>query len=165
MIVYRVVHKSVNQLLSGSGVDARWCSNGRKVIYTSSSISLACLENILRRSGLGFSDQFKTIFYKIPDTIKVDELKLKDLNNNWRLQGSYYYCQLPGNKWYDDKRSFILKVPSAIITDEYNYIIKTTSPKINKVIVQDEKPFIPDERLEKILKNADTNKLKNTKSK
>ena len=160
MIVYRVVHKSVTQLLSGSGIDARWCSGGRKVIYTSSSIALACLENVLRRGGLGFSQDFKTIFYKIPDTIKVEEVKLKDLNNNWRLQSSYYYCQLIGNKWYDKKDSFILKVPSAIIPDEYNYLIKTTAANINRIIVKDVKPFTPDERLENILTSVDVKKLK-----
>jgi RES domain-containing protein len=160
MIVYRVVHKSVTQLLSGSGNDARWCSNGRKVVYTSSSVALACLENILRRGGLGFSTNYKTIFYQIPDNIHIEEIKLKNLNNNWRLQSSYYYCQLIGNKWYDSNDSFILKVPSAIIPDEYNYIIKTTSPGINRIIIKEEKPFVPDERLENILTSVDVKKLK-----
>ena len=160
MIVYRIVHKAVAQLLTGSGNDARWCSNGRKLIYTSSSVALACLENVLRRGGRGFSEDFKTVFYKIPDNIPVQEIKLKDLNNNWRLQSSYYYCQLLGNKWYDNKDSLILKVPSAVIPDEYNYLIKTASSKINKIVIKDIKPFIPDERLENILKNVDVGKLK-----
>ncbi|MEO8710708.1 MAG: RES family NAD+ phosphorylase [Parafilimonas sp.] len=160
MIVYRVVHKLVTQLLSGSGNDSRWCSNGRRVIYTSSSVALACLENVLRRGGLGFSQDFKTIFYNIPDNISIEEIKLKNLNNNWRLQSSYYYCQLIGNKWYDNKDSFILKVPSAIIPDEYNYIIKTASSKINRIIIKNEKAFVPDERLENILTSDDVKKLK-----
>lgn len=160
MIVYRILDKAVTQLLTGSGNDARWCSNGRKVIYTSSSVALACLENVLRRGGRGFSEDFKTIFYQIPDNISVHEIKLKDLTNNWRLQSSYYYCQLIGNKWYDDKEALVLKVPSAIIPDEYNYIIKTTSSKINRIIIKDVKPFVPDERLENILKSVDVNKLK-----
>lgn len=165
MIVYRVVHKAVSQLLTGSGIDARWCSGGRKVIYTSSSVALACLENVLRRSGSGFSEDFQTIFYKIPDNIHIEEVKLKNLINNWRLQSSYYYCRLIGNKWYDNKESLILKVPSAIIPDEYNYLIKTTSSKIRKVIIKDIKPFVPDERLENILTSVDVKKLKKVSAK
>lgn len=160
MIVYSIVHKAVTQLLTGSGVDARWCSGGRKAIYTSSSIALACLENVLRRSGYGFSEDFRTIFYQIPESIPIEEVKLKNLNNNWRLQSSYYYCQLIGNKWFDNKESLILKVPSAIIPYEYNYIIKTTSPKINKITIKDIKPFVPDVRLENILTSVDVKKLK-----
>lgn len=165
MIVYRVVHKAVAQLLSGSGNNARWCSNGRKVIYTSSSVALACLENVLRRGSCGFADDFKTIFYFIPDNIPVEEVKLKNLTNNWRLQSSYYYCQLIGNKWYDKKDAFILKVPSAIIPDEYNYVIKTASSNINKIIIKDVKSFVPDERLENILTSVDVSKLKKASAK
>ena len=165
MIVYRVVHKTVTQLLTGSGNDARWCSGGRKVIYASSSVALACLENVIRRSGSGFSDDFRTIFYQMPANIPIEEIKLKNLTNNWRLQSSYYYCQLIGNKWYDNKGSLILKVPSAIIPDEYNYVIKTTSPKINRIIIKDIKPFVPDVRLENILNSVDINKLKKAATK
>ena len=163
MIVYRIVDKTVKQLMTGSGYDARWCSNGRKVIYTSSSVALACLENVLRRRGRGFSENFETVFYQIPDNITVEEIKLKNLMNNWRLQSSYYYCQLIGNKWFDKKDSLILKVPSAIIPDEFNYIIKTTSPRINKIVIKDVKPFIPDVRLENILTGIDVSKLKTKK--
>ncbi len=152
MIVYRILHRSVKQLLIGPGNEGRWCSNGRKVIYTSSSIALACLENILRRGGLGFSSDFRTLFYKIPGDIIMEEVQLKNLNVDWRLRSNYINCQTAGNKWYDKKASLILKAPSAIIPDEYNYVIKTTSPGINLLKIIDNKPFIPDERLENILK-------------
>ena len=155
MIVYRIVHKAVKQLLTGSGNEGRWCSNGRKVIYTSSSIALACLENILRRSGLGFSSDFRTIYYEIQDDIIIYEIKIKNLPGNWRLHSNYDDCQNMGNTLYDKKDSLILKVPSAIITDEFNFFIKTTSPDINRIKVMDDKPFMPDERLENILKSVD----------
>jgi RES domain-containing protein len=160
MIVYGVVHKMVTELLTGSGRDSRWCSNGRKVIYTSSSVALACLENVVRRSGSGFSSDFQTIFYKIFDNIQIEEVFVKDLNENWRLRSNYSYCQAIGSKWYDKKDSVILKVPSAIIPDEFNFVIKTTSPEIGRIKIKDTKPFIPDERLENILRNVDIKKLK-----
>ena len=160
MIVYRIVHKAVKQLLSGSGNDARWCSGGRKVIYTSSSVALACLENVLRRGGSGFAADFRTILYEIPDDIIIAEIKPNKLYKDWRLHNSYPHCQSIGNKWYDDKNAFILKLPSAIITDEYNYVIKTTSSHIDRIRIIANKPFLPDERLEHLLKSVDTRKLK-----
>ncbi|MDQ6845796.1 MAG: RES family NAD+ phosphorylase [Bacteroidota bacterium] len=82
MIVYRVLHNSVKNLLIGSGNEGRWCGKGRKVIYTSSSVALACLENILRRSGSGFSFDFRTVFYKIPDKIIATKSRLNLLIQN-----------------------------------------------------------------------------------
>jgi len=160
MIVYRVAHKMVKELLTGSGRDSRWCSSGRKVIYTSSSVALACLENVIRRSGLGFSSDFQAIFYEISDNIRIEEVPVKALNDNWRLRSNYSYCQAIGNKWYDKKDSIVLKVPSAIIPDEFNYVIKTTSPEIGRIKIKATKPFIPDERLENILQSIDIKKLK-----
>jgi len=150
----------VKELLTGSGRDSRWCSSGGKVIYTSSSVALACLENVLRRSGAGFSSDFQTIFYEIPDKIKIEEVPIKELDENWRLRSSYSYCQAIGNIWYNKKDSLVLKVPSAIIPDEFNFVIKTTSPGIGRIKIKDSKPFIPDERLENILRSVDIKKLK-----
>jgi RES domain-containing protein len=160
MIVYRVAHRLIPELLTGSGREGRWSSGGRKVIYTSSSVALACLENIIRRSGVGFTSDFQTIFYEIPDNIKIEGVVETTLNKNWRLRSSYPYCQAKGNNWFDNKDSLILKVPSAIITDEYNYVIKSTSPEIGRIKIKTCKLFIPDERLENILRSVDLKKSK-----
>ena len=164
MMVFRVVHRVVKELLSASGRDGRWSSNGRKVIYTSSSVALACLENVVRRSGSGFSSDFQTIFYEIPGNIQIEEVSIKKLDEKWRLRSRYSYCQATGNIWYDKKDSLILKVPSAIIPDEFNFVIKTTSSEIGQIKIKDIKPFIPDERLENILRSVDLRKLKQISS-
>ena len=159
MIVYRVVRHMVRELLDGPGRDGRWCSSGRKVMYTSSSVALACLENVVRRSGSGFSSDFQTIFYEIHDNIKIEEVPVKTLNESWRLRNSFSYCQAIGNKWFDKKDSLVLKVPSAIIPGEFNFVIKATSPEIGRIQIKSNKPFIPDERIENILRSVDIKKL------
>ena len=159
MIVYRIVHKTLPDLLAGSGNEGRWCAAGRKVIYTSSSVSLCCLENLLRLGGSGFSSDFLTIFYEIPDDIKLEEVLVRRLKIDWRLKVNYSYCQGIGHEWIDKKEALVLKVPSAIIPDEFNYIIKTSSSDITKLKVVDQKIFLPDERLDKILKSVDVKKL------
>lgn len=160
MMTYRIVHKSVNQFLTGSGNEGRWCSEGRKVAYTSSSVALACLENLLRRGGAGFSTDFKTVFYNIPDNITIEQISFDNLYEDWRLRSSYSYCQSLGHQWYDKKDSIVLKVPSAIIPYESNYVINTTLIDIDRIKITDIKPFLPDERLEDILKSVDVKKLK-----
>ena len=51
-------------------------------------------------------------------------------------------------------------MPSAIISDEFDYILKTNGANITRIKIIDDKPFIPDERLENILMSADIKKLK-----
>ncbi len=118
------------------------------------------LQHFRIQSGSGFSVDFRTIFYNVPEYIIDEEVWVNDLVADWRLKSNYSYCELEGNKWYDKKNALILKVPSAILPDEYNYVIKTTSADIKRIKIMDDKPFMPDERLENILLSVDINKLK-----
>ncbi|MDQ6844983.1 MAG: RES domain-containing protein, partial [Bacteroidota bacterium] len=107
---------------------------------------------------------FQTVFYEIPANTQIEEVPIKELDANWRLRSGYSYCQAIGNLWYDKKDSLVLKVPSAVIPDEFNFVIKTTSPEIGRIKIKDNKPFIPDERLENILRSVDIKKLKQISS-
>ena len=61
MLVYRIVHKRYADSLFASGLEGRWNSEGKKVLYTAESISLAYLETLAHRKGLGFNKDFKII--------------------------------------------------------------------------------------------------------
>jgi RES domain-containing protein len=60
MLVYRIVHKKYTNTLFASGLAGRWNSEGKKVLYTSDSVSLAYLENMAQKKRIwvqsGFSD-------------------------------------------------------------------------------------------------------------
>lgn len=62
MLVYRIVHKMFSNSLFASGIRGRWNSAGNKVIYTAESIPVAFLENMVRRQGVGFNDDFNIMF-------------------------------------------------------------------------------------------------------
>lgn len=63
-----------------------------------------------------------------------DQIPLKNLPENWRKFEMYPILQKIGSEWYKSKRSLILKVPSAVIPKEYNYIINTTHPLFNEKV-------------------------------
>ena len=73
MIVYRI---STLTKPIASGKPARWNSKGNYVIYTSSSRSLTCLENVVHRSGEGLNNLFNVIVIEIPGKIKITKIKL-----------------------------------------------------------------------------------------
>jgi RES domain-containing protein len=52
----------------------------------------------------------------------------QDLPKNWRSTTGYSYLQKLGSKWYRNNQSLVLKVPSAVISEEYNFLINTTHP-------------------------------------
>lgn len=78
----------------------------------------------------------------------VKQLQLSDLPKNWNQLESYPRLQEIGSDWYENRESLILKVPSAIIPKEYNYVINTVHPefKSNVTLVRNE-DFFWDERL------------------
>ncbi len=58
----------------------------------------------------------------------VQQLLLKDLPANWRSLDAYPLLQKIGSAWYADAKSLVLKVPSAVIPAEYNYILNARHP-------------------------------------
>ena len=152
MLVYRIVHKKYSSDLFASGLKGRWNSFGKKVIYTAESIPLAFLENMVRRQGVGFNKDFKILFIDIPDSIKVSTINVSDLQDGWRNFNDYSKCQTIGDKWYDDAKTMILKVPSAVLPDAYNYVINTEFSDYSLVKLIEVTDLVPDDRIEDILK-------------
>ena len=152
MLVYRIVHKSFSKKIIAPGFAGRWNGSGRKVVYCSESIALAFLENMIRRQGVGFNQDFKTMILEIPDGLKIMVVPFKDLPYGWRKFNDYSKCQPIGNKWYDEALSLVLKIPSAVLPDAFNYVLNATHPDIKKIKLIKVTDLIPDERIDEILK-------------
>src|ERR1700730_11169550 len=101
MLVYRIGHKNYIKSLSASGADGRWVAAGKMVIYCAESLPLAFLENMVRRQGVGFNNDFKIVIIEIPDNLKIEIIFARTLRDGWRDPKDYTVCQQYGNKWYD----------------------------------------------------------------
>jgi RES domain-containing protein len=152
MLAYRIVHKIYSKNLFASGAKGRWNSAGKKVIYAAESIPLAFLENMVRRQGVGFNDDFKIIIIEIPDKIVISEINTSKLEDGWRDFNDYSKCQHLGDKWYDAGKSLVLKVPSAVIPESINYVINSEHSDFGLIKLIQTTELIPDERIEDILK-------------
>lgn len=147
MIVYRITLTKFAGALFASGNPARWNSKDVKVIYTAGSRSLACLENVVHRSSLGLKENFSTILAEIPGNLKMDEIKISSLDPAWREYAQYPYTQKLGDQWSEKAISAVLKVPSAIIPAEFNYLINPLHKDFGRIIFLGNEPFNFDERL------------------
>ncbi len=151
MLVYRIAHKKYAQNLSVSGFSGRWNSEGNKVLYTSENISLALLENMIYRAGCGFNSDFKIMVIEVLSE-KIEQVDFKIVPKNWRKLDAYSELQAIGDFWYEQQNNLMLKVPSAILPENFNLIINTVHPDFKNVKLIEVLDYEPDERLESILK-------------
>jgi len=127
MLIYRISQTKYANSLTASGVDGRWNFFGQKMIYTAGSVALACLENLAHRSGTSLaSGNFSLSVIEVEDSLKIEEVKIRDLASldpKWQSVENYPLTQKLGSDWLDRNTAAILKVPSAIIDLEYNYLL------------------------------------------
>lgn len=152
MLVYRIVHKKYSNSLFASGMEGRWNSKGNKVLYCAESIALAFLENMIRRQGVGFNDDFKIMFIEIPSKATTTAISIDDLDAGWRDFNNYPKCQVSGDKWYYERKDLLLKVPSAVLPESCNFVINTEHPDYKKIKIIEVTKLVPDKRIEDILK-------------
>jgi RES domain-containing protein len=146
MIVYRITTEQWSRSLQASGNTARWNAKGRFVIYTAGSRSLACLENLVHRSGEWQGKIYKIMLIEFPDKMKIDAIDTDDLKKNWEQINNFSYCQLKAEKWLNDLSTAILRVPSVIIKKEFNYLINPQHPDFKLVKLIGVEDFNFDER-------------------
>ena len=152
MLIYRITHKMYSAFLYASGMQGRWNSVGNKVLYAAESIPLAFLENMVRRQGVGFNDDFRIMFISIPEPVSVEIVSIAELDPSWRDPNNYTACMPLGDKWFQEGKLIALKVPSTVMPEAYNYVINTLHPDYNKVALAGVTNLVPDPRIEDILK-------------
>jgi RES domain-containing protein len=146
MLVYRICHEKWAQSLKASGYPARWNSKGVMVIYTAATRALACLENLVHRSGEGENKSFRVMIIDIPDSVSRKNIDMNLLSTNWFDVAKYSDCRRLGDLWAHEGRYCMLKVPSAIIPDEINYLINPNHPDFKQIRVKRVEAFRFDKR-------------------
>lgn len=147
MQLFRITTAKWAGVLTGSGYPARWNSKGYHVIYTDSTRALACLENLVHRSGEGLNNHFRITTIEVPDSASMESVVEDELPPLWYKAGRTSVCRDFGDRWIDKGTSLLLRVPSAIIRDEFNVLINPKHPEFSRVQVTGISDFEFDERL------------------
>ena len=147
MEVYRIVSKKWSSKLTASGNAARWNTKENKVIYTAESRALACLENLVHTSGEELKKEFAIMLIEIPAALKIDRVEIASLPHNWFEFENLLICRSIGDKWLMKKSSAVLRVPSVIISHEFNYLINPEHPDFKKIKLNSIEDFRFDPRI------------------
>lgn len=147
MQVFRISLSNYAGALVASGRAARWNPNDTSVIYSAESRSLACLENVVHRNQFGLNHVFKVMTIEIPDDLPITTILLKTLPENWFSFENMSLTQELGVQWIKQGKTALLKVPSSIISAEFNFLINPNHPDFKYIKLLKSEPFIFDKRI------------------
>jgi RES domain-containing protein len=150
MIVYRLCRKVYADDLSGRGAElngGRWNGKGTAMIYTSASRALCMVEIIVHIPAGIIPRDFYLVSISIPDDINISTIELKNLPENWNRNPIPASTKKIGNKFISAQEALVLKVPSAIVKDEWNYLINPSHQDSKGLKIIAAEPFSFDGRL------------------
>ncbi len=124
----------------------RWNSPGTRMVYTSSTISLAVLEVLVHLQKAGLLSSYSLISASFDDAF-VERLERSRLPDGWRTYPAPSELQRIGDEWVRSQRSVVLDVPSVIVERESNYLLNPAHPDFSSVVIGEPEPFTFDERL------------------
>lgn len=150
MMVYRLCRKAYANDLSGRGAElngGRWNGKGTAMIYTSVARALCMVEIMVHIPAGIIPKDFYLVSISIPDDIDISAIGPKDLPENWDRHPIAASIQKIGNDFISAQKALVLKVPSAIVKDEWNYLINALHQDFKAVKIIATEPFSFDTRL------------------
>jgi len=124
----------------------RWNSPGTRMVYTSSTISLAVLEVLVHLQEASLLSSYSLVSVSFDDAL-IECLDRSRLPDGWRTFPAPSELQRIGDEWVLSQRSAVLEVPSVIVERESNYLLNPAHPDFSSVVIGEPESFTFDERL------------------
>ena len=150
MQVFRIGRAPYIRDLSGTGASrlgGRWNHPGVSVVYTASSRSLATVEYLVHVPAGLLPEDLHLAVLDLPDPLPSERIDPADLPPHWRVYPPPPELAELGSAWARSSRSFMLRVPSAVVEGEDNILLNPAHPAIEQVILSEIRPYIFDQRL------------------
>ena len=128
------------------GDGGRWNSPGVRMVYTAGTISLALLEILVHLNTGDPIPSYSRCSVRFDDSLVI-ALDLKQLPTNWRQSPTPAAVRSVGDQWIASARSAVLKVPSAVVEEESNYLINPAHADFKLIEIGQFQPIRLDPRL------------------
>lgn len=138
----------VQTAFSGEGArlwGGRFNSPGTAAVYTSGSLSLALLENLVQTSERSLLRKKRLIKATIPEHL-VQYPSINDLPDSWDALPVENASRNYGDNWIKQGKSPVLKVPSVVVPVEFNYVLNPDHPEFNDIQIDPDKSLPMDPR-------------------
>lgn len=124
----------------------RWNSKGTPLVYTAGSQALAMLEMLVHLDSHEILGRFSLIEVTFDESL-VHDLERTRIPSDWRVDPPPAAVRAVGDRWVRDRVSAMLRVPSAIVEGESNYLVNPAHPEFANLRIASPKPFSFDPRL------------------
>ena len=124
----------------------RWSSPGTPVVYTASSQSLAALEMLVHLKSSQILDRYSVIPVTFEDEL-IEVVDPGQLPGQWRHAPAPAAVRAIGDDWVKAGGSAVLKVPSAVVPAEWNYLLNPGHAAFARISLGVAAPFEFDPRL------------------
>lgn len=124
----------------------RWTSPGRPAVYTSATIALATLEMLVHLETALPLPAYSLFPVTIPDDL-VALLDPDDLPDGWQAYPAPPATQHLGDAWLAAGATPVLRVPSAVVPSEHNYLLNPAHPAFQRLRIGPPRGLQMDPRL------------------
>ncbi len=149
MSVYRLCKCRYARDLSGRGAEmagGRWNSKGTPVLYTAGSRALSTVEIAVHTPLGNIPKDYCMVILQLPD-VPVQEIDPSSLPEDWRSLPPSASTRKRGDRFIAEGKELILKVPSAVVEGDFNYLINPRHKEASKIKILSVTPFSFDKRL------------------
>ena len=150
MRIWRLCHKQfAATAFDGTGAKlygGRWNHKGVPAVYCSATLSLAVLEVLVHHRVPIPPNDFVAIPVDVPARLKIETCRLADLPADWSLDPAPARLQEIGSDWLHSLSSAVLAVPSALVQQEFNYLINPRHSDFGRLIIGPPQSFPFDPR-------------------
>ncbi|WP_316806932.1 RES family NAD+ phosphorylase [Pedobacter agri] len=149
MILYRISNCKYAKYSSGTGAKmfgGRWNSIGTPMHYMAENRALAALEVLANIDNISDTNQLCLTIFELSDE-SIEVCNVNQLPKNWRSYPSSFELQRIGDEFVKTNKHLLLKVPSALIADEFNFLMNVSHPLAENIKILEIKPFSFDNRL------------------
>lgn len=150
MEAFRLTREKFAHSLSGKGAaikGARWNSVGVELIYTASNRSLAMAEVAVHFTLATLPADYMMVTLEIPDDIECQQIEPGDLPTNWKDFPHPSSTQIFGDKFVQENKFCVLKIPSVVTQGDYNLLINPNHPDFAKIRIKRIEKFPFDKRI------------------
>lgn len=143
----KTVHAKV--AFTGEGAaqfGSRWNPPGVRVVYTAQTAALAAMEVLVQTPEYELPSTHTIFRVQFPEEA-VTALDAEKLPADWDAIPAPMSTQAIGHTWITSGSSLVLRVPSAAIRQECNYLINPAHPDFPSLHISNPEPFVFDPRL------------------
>lgn len=143
MKLYRLSRRKYAKPLNGRGASLsmynRWNSKGTEIIYTSENKALTILEVLVHMNENQIPNDYVMVTIDSPDS------SVQTISTNQEI--TLDHSQDTGDKFVNENKYLLLRVPSIVVPGEYNVLINPFHPNFEYVTIEKMEAFEFDWRL------------------